>query len=56
MSAAADANRRYAEAIMVALENAEEVIKDSMPSSREQAIAITKIQEARMWAMEGLSM
>lgn len=54
MNTKANANRRYAEAIQIALDNATEVIKDSMPTSREQSLALTKIQEAKMWAMEGL--
>lgn len=51
----AAANKRHMDAVEVAIENAREVVIDSMPGSREQSIVMTKLDEALMWARKGLS-
>lgn len=48
-------NERYMEAIEVAIENAAEIVKDSMATSRDQSMVLTKLDEALMWARKGLS-
>lgn len=54
-TAKARANARYLEKIVSSIYVAQEVVEDSMPSSREKSMVQSKLDEARLWAIEGLS-
>jgi hypothetical protein len=43
------------EAVADAIANAYTVVMENVPNDRERSLAITKLQEARMWANAGIS-
>lgn len=48
-SPSVDGTRRHAR-LSVAIGNAMRVVNDECPEGREKALAITKLEEAKMWA------
>lgn len=42
------------EAVRAALKNAHDAVLSTVPPSRERSLAITKLEEASMWANKGI--
>lgn len=50
-----EANKRHIDAITEAIAHARSVVDSNMAPSREQSLVVTKLDEALMWAVKGLS-